>query len=147
MRKPLEYVMRQVLCKSFPSEFISYFHYCRSLRFEDKPDYSYLKKLFHDLFIREGWSKYCVFSYFRWLFFDFLILQCESGLNLLYTKSASKCCRRVSAWLCVWLDHTKVSPNGGEPSNTGMFYSFLSVPSFHLSLYVSKNQFLSATYW
>lgn len=44
----------QVLCKSYPSEFISYFHYYRSLRFEDKPDYSYLKRLFRNLFIREG---------------------------------------------------------------------------------------------
>ncbi|KAL5990537.1 hypothetical protein ACLOJK_011439 [Asimina triloba] len=44
----------EVLCKSFPSEFVSYFHYCRSLRFDDKPDYSYLKRLFRDLFIREG---------------------------------------------------------------------------------------------
>lgn len=47
-------LLLQVLCKSYPSEFISYFHYCRSLRFEDKPDYSYLKRLFRDLFIREG---------------------------------------------------------------------------------------------
>ncbi|MED6207283.1 Casein kinase 1-like protein 6 [Stylosanthes scabra] len=44
----------EVLCKSYPAEFVSYFHYCRSLRFEDKPDYSYLKRLFRDLFIREG---------------------------------------------------------------------------------------------
>ncbi|MFQ6620579.1 hypothetical protein Gotur_000919 [Gossypium turneri] len=43
----------EVLCKSYPSEFVSYFHYCRSLRFEDKPDYSYLNRLFRDLFIRE----------------------------------------------------------------------------------------------
>ncbi|KAF8392175.1 hypothetical protein HHK36_022517 [Tetracentron sinense] len=43
----------EVLCRSYPSEFISYFHYCRSLRFDDKPDYSYLKRLFRDLFIRE----------------------------------------------------------------------------------------------
>lgn len=49
----------QVLCKSYPSEFMSYFHYCRSLRFDDKPDYSYLKRLFRDLFIREGES--CLF--------------------------------------------------------------------------------------
>ncbi|CAI9285296.1 unnamed protein product [Lactuca saligna] len=34
-----------VLCKSYPTEFIQYFHYCRSLRFKDKPDYSYLKRL------------------------------------------------------------------------------------------------------
>ncbi|XP_078166587.1 casein kinase 1-like protein 10 [Carex rostrata] len=46
----------EVLCKNYPSEFTSYFHYCRSLRFEDKPDYSYLKRLFRDLFIREGYQ-------------------------------------------------------------------------------------------
>ncbi|XP_027341793.1 casein kinase 1-like protein 2 [Abrus precatorius] len=42
------------LCCGYPSEFASYFLYCRSLRFDDKPDYAYLKRLFCDLFIREG---------------------------------------------------------------------------------------------
>ncbi|CAN8247888.1 unnamed protein product [Cochlearia groenlandica] len=45
----------EVLCKNHPSEFVQYFRYCRSLRFDDKPDYSYLKRLFRDLFIREGY--------------------------------------------------------------------------------------------
>ncbi|XP_019449954.1 PREDICTED: casein kinase 1-like protein 10 [Lupinus angustifolius] len=53
----------EVLCKSHPSEFTSYFHYCRSLRFEDKPDYSYLKRLFRDLFIREGYQFDYVFDW------------------------------------------------------------------------------------
>ncbi|XP_076945300.1 casein kinase 1-like protein 9 isoform X1 [Bidens hawaiensis] len=53
----------EVLCKSYPSEFISYFHYCRSLRFEDKPDYSYLKRLFRDLFIREGYQFDYIFDW------------------------------------------------------------------------------------
>ncbi|XP_059626051.1 casein kinase 1-like protein 9 isoform X2 [Cornus florida] len=53
----------EALCKSYPSEFISYFHYCRSLRFEDKPDYSYLKRLFRDLFIREGYQFDYVFDW------------------------------------------------------------------------------------
>ncbi|WOL04286.1 casein kinase 1-like [Canna indica] len=53
----------EVLCKSYPPEFISYFHYCRSLRFEDKPDYSYLKRLFRDLFIREGYQFDYVFDW------------------------------------------------------------------------------------
>ena len=44
----------QVLCKGFPLEFVTYFQYCRSLRFDDKPDYSYMRKLFRDLFAREG---------------------------------------------------------------------------------------------
>ncbi|XP_012089343.1 casein kinase 1-like protein 10 isoform X3 [Jatropha curcas] len=53
----------EVLCKSYPSEFISYFHYCRSLCFEDKPDYSYLKRLFRDLFVREGYQFDYVFDW------------------------------------------------------------------------------------
>ncbi|XWS58413.1 hypothetical protein CRYUN_Cryun08bG0032000 [Craigia yunnanensis] len=53
----------EVLCRSYPSEFISYFHYCRSLRFEDKPDYPYLKRLFRDLFIREGYQFDYVFDW------------------------------------------------------------------------------------
>lgn len=53
----------EVLCKGYPSEFISYFHYCRSLRFEDKPDYAYLKRLFRDLFIREGYQFDYVFDW------------------------------------------------------------------------------------
>lgn len=53
----------EVLCKSYPSEFISHFHYCRSLRFDDKPDYSYLKRLFRDLFIREGYQFDYVFDW------------------------------------------------------------------------------------
>ena len=41
------------LCKGFPAEFASYLNYCRSLRFEDKPDYAYLRRLFKDLAVRE----------------------------------------------------------------------------------------------
>ncbi|CAH8358103.1 unnamed protein product [Eruca vesicaria subsp. sativa] len=53
----------EVLCRNCPSEFVSYFHYCRSLRFDDKPDYSYLKRLFRDLFIREGYQFDYVFDW------------------------------------------------------------------------------------
>ncbi|KAK7393381.1 hypothetical protein VNO78_21934 [Psophocarpus tetragonolobus] len=53
----------EVLCKSYPYEFVSYFHYCRALRFEDKPDYSYLKRLFRDLFIREGYQFDYIFDW------------------------------------------------------------------------------------
>ncbi|CAL9062755.1 unnamed protein product [Musa banksii] len=51
------------LCRGYPSEFASYFHYCRSLRFEDKPDYGYLKRLFRDLFIHEGFQFDYVFDW------------------------------------------------------------------------------------
>ncbi|KAG6388504.1 hypothetical protein SASPL_149932 [Salvia splendens] len=51
------------LCRGYPTEFASYFHYCRSLRFEDKPDYGYLKRIFRDLFIREGFQFDYVFDW------------------------------------------------------------------------------------
>lgn len=53
----------EVLCKSQAPEFVTYFHYCRSLRFEDRPDYSYLKKLFRDLFIRQGYQFDYIFDW------------------------------------------------------------------------------------
>ncbi|KAI9245328.1 kinase-like domain-containing protein [Phascolomyces articulosus] len=46
----------ELLCRGFPSEFAIYLNYTRSLRFDDKPDYSYLRKLFRDLFVREGYQ-------------------------------------------------------------------------------------------
>jgi casein kinase 1 len=44
----------EVLCKGFPAEFAQYLNYTRSLRFDDKPDYAYLRRLFRDLFYRQG---------------------------------------------------------------------------------------------
>jgi casein kinase 1 len=53
----------EVLCKGFPTEFVVYFQYVRSLRFDDKPDYSYLRKLFRDLFVRESYVWDYVFDW------------------------------------------------------------------------------------
>jgi serine/threonine protein kinase len=53
----------EMLCKGSPSEFASYLNYTRSLRFEDKPDYAYLRKLFRDLFTREGLQMDYVFDW------------------------------------------------------------------------------------
>lgn len=44
----------ETLCKGYPAVFASYLNYCRALRFEDRPDYAYLRRLFKDLFMREG---------------------------------------------------------------------------------------------
>ncbi|XP_078174624.1 casein kinase 1-like protein 4 isoform X1 [Carex rostrata] len=44
----------EVLCKSSPVEFASYFHYCHSLTFDQRPDYGFLKRLFRDLASRQG---------------------------------------------------------------------------------------------
>jgi len=51
------------LCGGYPQEFATFLNYARALRFEDKPDYSYLRKLFASIVQREN----IVFDYvFDW---------------------------------------------------------------------------------
>ena len=51
------------LCRDRPQEIATYLNYCRSLAFEEKPDYGYLRRTLRDLFIREG----CSYDYlFDW---------------------------------------------------------------------------------
>jgi casein kinase 1 len=51
------------LCRGFPDEFITYINYCKALRFEDQPDYVYLRRLFKDLFGRLGYEYDFVFDW------------------------------------------------------------------------------------
>lgn len=62
MAIPIEY-----LCLGLPQEFANYLHYCRSLRFEDRPDYSNIRKTFRELFIRENYSNDYAYD---WTFVD-----------------------------------------------------------------------------
>ena len=52
-----------LLCHGFPTEFGMFLNYSRTLRFDDKPDYSFLRKLFRDLFVREGFQYDYVFDW------------------------------------------------------------------------------------
>ncbi|KAM0913635.1 hypothetical protein ACQ4PT_012057 [Festuca glaucescens] len=61
----------EVLCKSCPVEFASYFHYCHSLTFDQRPDYGFVKRLFRDLFTRQGYE----FDYV----FDWTVLKYKQG--------------------------------------------------------------------
>jgi hypothetical protein len=47
----------------FSAEFPTYLNYCRSLRFEERPDYSYLRQLFRTLFHRQGFTYDYVFDW------------------------------------------------------------------------------------
>lgn len=42
--------------QGYPGEFATYLNYVRALRFDDKPDYGYLRKLFRDIYAREGYE-------------------------------------------------------------------------------------------
>ena len=53
----------ETLCRGFPSEFVMYLNYSRALRFEDRPDYVYLKRLFKDLFFKENFQYDFVFDW------------------------------------------------------------------------------------
>ena len=44
-------------CRSSPPEFAIFLNYARNLIFDEKPDYAFLKKLFEDLFKREGYKR------------------------------------------------------------------------------------------
>lgn len=51
------------LCKGFPTEFANYLNFCRSLRFDDRPDYQYLRQLFRNLFHRQGFTYDYIFDW------------------------------------------------------------------------------------
>jgi len=51
------------LCKGTPAEFGTYHNYVRSLRFEEKPDYAYLRQLIRNLFYRQGFTYDYIFDW------------------------------------------------------------------------------------
>eukprot|EP00811_Abedinium_folium_P032273 NODE_5338_length_1781_cov_9.686215.p1 GENE.NODE_5338_length_1781_cov_9.686215~~NODE_5338_length_1781_cov_9.686215.p1 ORF type:complete len:449 (-),score=122.78 NODE_5338_length_1781_cov_9.686215:279-1625(-) len=51
------------LCQNFPAPFPSYLNYCHALRFDDRPDYAYLRRLFKDSRQREGFLKEGAFDW------------------------------------------------------------------------------------
>lgn len=44
------------LCDGLPKEFATYFDHVRSLQFGDKPRYTYLRRIFNNLFSRKGFK-------------------------------------------------------------------------------------------
>jgi serine/threonine protein kinase len=44
------------LCQGCPSQFAEYLAYCRSLKFEAKPNIAYLRGMFRDLFRSQGYT-------------------------------------------------------------------------------------------
>jgi len=53
----------ETLCEGFPETFSMYLNYCKALRFEDRPDYAYLRGLFKDLCQQEGFVNNGVFDW------------------------------------------------------------------------------------
>ncbi|KAK5189268.1 serine/threonine protein kinase [Exophiala xenobiotica] len=72
----------EVLCRGFPKEFDIYLNYTRSLRFDDKPDYSYLRKIFRDLFVRESFQYDYVF--------DWAVYKCQKNAQAIAQAAANQ---------------------------------------------------------
>jgi hypothetical protein len=60
------------------AEFATYLYYCRSLRFEERPDYNYLRQMFRSLFHRQGFTYDYVFDWNMLKFVStvFIYIQC-----------------------------------------------------------------------
>lgn len=53
----------EVLTRGLPYELALFLNYARSLRFDDKPDYLYLRKILRDLFVRSGYRYDYIFDW------------------------------------------------------------------------------------
>lgn len=51
------------LCRGYPPELALYFNYVRSLGFEERPDYAYLRKIFRNVYIRERFKNDDIFDW------------------------------------------------------------------------------------
>ncbi|XP_027355327.1 casein kinase I-like isoform X2 [Abrus precatorius] len=105
----------EILCQSYPVEFASYFHYCQSLTFDQHPDYGFLKRMFHDLFTREGFDSDYLFD---WTILKHQQIQQTPRLN----QSSPSAAVPSSLEPVVMEKHkaqitvTKLSANPGRPS-------------------------------
>lgn len=53
----------ECLCRNCPEEFATYLSYCRSLQFDERPDYAYLRRQFKALFFSEQYQYDFVFDW------------------------------------------------------------------------------------
>ena len=64
----------ELICAGAPPEFNLFLTYCRGLKFDERPDYPFIKKIFKDLFTRSLFE----FDYI----FDWTILNYVRPMNL-----------------------------------------------------------------
>ncbi|XP_068343108.1 casein kinase 1-like protein 2 [Pyrus communis] len=91
-----ESISIEELCRGYPREFAAYLNYCRSLRFDEKPDHAYLRKLFRRLFDRKGYRRDLKYDWVR----NPACLLSEEGIVVarrLYRKVVPYCPRNKNA--------------------------------------------------
>jgi hypothetical protein len=63
IRKAQEETTLEELCKGLPKELHTYMQYCRGLKYDEAPDYNYLKRLFKEKLIRDGYQYDHIFDW------------------------------------------------------------------------------------
>lgn len=53
----------EILTRGYPREFADYMHYCKNLKYDEDPDYAYLRRLFKDLYVRHGLENDYIFDW------------------------------------------------------------------------------------
>jgi len=104
-----------VLCKGAPCEFATYLNYCRSLRFEEKPDYSYLRRLFRNLFHKQGFTYDYVFD---WNMLKFGGSRPESDGNDAKDRERKQRHQRTAAAVVAATGASAVPGNGASAMDT-----------------------------
>lgn len=69
------------LCIDVPKEFKKYMAYVRAMDFGDKPDYSKLRRIFRDLFVRSGFAYDHVFDWTILKYMEALEQQSQEGVS------------------------------------------------------------------
>ncbi|MCJ1346041.1 serine/threonine protein kinase [Peltigera leucophlebia] len=76
IREMKETISTKDLCDGLPKEFAAYFNHVGSLQFGDKPRYSYLRRIFNNLFRHEGFEWDQVFD---WTILKYSMAQSSAG--------------------------------------------------------------------
>jgi len=84
------------LCKGAPPCFRTYLEYTKSLRFTQKPDYKFLRTLFIDLFITQGWKDDCVYD---WMLPQNGVIPATPSMSLAFHGSNATTLAQLSASL------------------------------------------------
>jgi hypothetical protein len=53
------------ICEGIPEEFLIYFKYVRNLNFTEQPNYKMLKKLFTDLYRKQGFKRDYLYDWIK----------------------------------------------------------------------------------
>ncbi|KAF9907169.1 serine/threonine protein kinase [Linnemannia zychae] len=107
-----------ILCRGFPQEFAIYLNYVRSLRFDDKPDYSYLRKLFRDLFVREGFQYDYVFD---WTIYKYVSLLSSSFTRFCFLEKESTRAQQMNQTQKEDVHQQRTPQNPSAPRHNGSY--------------------------